>query len=69
MFKAGAGVAPLITFLTSWSVFAMHRFFAFELPLMGLNFAMVRLLSSVILPLIAGVSTLIFEDLFLGSGF
>lgn len=69
IFKAGAGVGPLIAFLTSWSVFALHRLFAFEIPLMGFHFAMVRLLSSVILPIIAGISALIFEDLFLGNGF
>lgn len=69
IFKAGAGIGPLIAFLTSWSVFAIHRLFAFEIPLMGLHFAMVRLLSSVILPFIAGISALIFEDLFMGNGF
>jgi len=69
IFKAGAGIGPLIAFLTSWSVFALHRLFAFEIPLMGPHFAMVRLLSSVILPLIAGISALFFEDLFMGSGF
>ena len=37
--------------------------------MMGFHFAMVRLLSSVILPFIAGISALIVEDLFLGNGF
>jgi uncharacterized membrane protein YraQ (UPF0718 family) len=63
LFKSGAAVAPLITFLTSWSIFALHRFFAFEIPLMGTRFAVVRVLSSVILPLIAGILAMLWEDL------
>lgn len=69
MFKAGAGIGPLIAFLTSWSVFALHRLFAFEIPLMGSRFAMVRMLSSAILPFIAGISALLLEELFFGNGF
>jgi len=69
IFKAGAGIAPLIAFLTSWSVFALHRLFAFEIPMMGSRFVMIRVLSSIILPCIAAISALIFEDLFMGSGF
>ena len=63
LFKSGAAVAPLITFLTSWSIFALHRFFAFEIPLMGTRFAVIRVLSSVILPLIAGILAMLLEDL------
>jgi uncharacterized membrane protein YraQ (UPF0718 family) len=62
LYKSGAAVAPLITFLTSWSIFALHRFFAFEIPLMGTRFAVVRVLSSVILPLIAGILTMLLEN-------
>ena len=62
LFKSGAAVAPLITFLTSWSIFALHRVFAFEIPLMGTRFAVIRVLSSVILPLIAGILAMIWED-------
>ncbi|MDF1590029.1 MAG: permease [Desulfobacterales bacterium] len=69
IFKAGAGIGPLVAYLTSWSVFALHRLFAFELPMMGPRFAMIRLLSSVILPFIAAITALLFEDFFMGNNF
>ena len=66
IFKAGAGIGPLIAFMTSWSVFALHRLFAFELPMMGMRFATVRMLSSIILPFIAAASALILENYIMG---
>jgi uncharacterized membrane protein YraQ (UPF0718 family) len=62
LLHSGAAVAPLITFLTSWSIFALHRLFAFEIPLMGTRFAVIRLLSSLILPLIAGILAMLWND-------
>lgn len=62
LYQSGAAVPPLITFLTSWSVFAVNRFFAFEIPLMGTRFAMIRILSSLLLPLIAGILALLWEN-------
>lgn len=55
--EAGAGTAQLITLLTAWSVFAIHRVFIYEIPLMGLRFSMIRLGSSLPLPLLAGGMT------------
>jgi len=69
IFKAGASISPLIAFLTSWSVFALHRLFAYEFPMMGTRFAMIRILSSVILPFIAAVFALVMESFFMGSNF
>ncbi|MEW6670770.1 MAG: hypothetical protein AB1427_03655 [Thermodesulfobacteriota bacterium] len=66
-FKAGAGVAPLIAFLTSWSLFALHRMFAYEIPMMGPRFAAIRVLSSVILPFIAAISAMVLETFFMGN--
>ena len=65
IFKAGAGIGPLIAFLTSWSVFAVHRLFAYEFPMMGPRFSVIRLLSSVILPFIAAISALFLENFFM----
>lgn len=53
--KNGAGIPSLIAFLTAWSVFAFHRIVAYEIPIMGSRFMMVRLLSSAILPPFAGI--------------
>ena len=53
--KAGAGLPQLIAFLTAWSVFAFHRVLIYEVTLMGWRFSAVRLVSSLVLPPLAGV--------------
>jgi hypothetical protein len=58
--QAGAGTVQLVALLTAWSVFAIHRVIIYEIPLMGLRFSMIRLVSSLPLPLIAaGLTSLI----------
>jgi uncharacterized membrane protein YraQ (UPF0718 family) len=61
LFEGGAGMPSLIAFLTAWSVFAFHRIIAYEIPLMGLHFAMIRILASAILPPLAGILALVIE--------
>jgi hypothetical protein len=39
-------------------VFALHRVFIFEIPLLGMSFTRLRMLSGLILPLLAGGLTL-----------
>ncbi|NKB27316.1 MAG: hypothetical protein GKR99_07060 [Rhodobacteraceae bacterium] len=53
--KAGASTPALITFLTSWSIFAVHRILIFELPLVGASFFRLRIASVAVIPFIAGV--------------
>jgi uncharacterized membrane protein YraQ (UPF0718 family) len=55
LYKAGAGLPQLVTFLTAWSVFAFHRVLIYESTLMGWRFSAVRLISSLILPPLAGL--------------
>jgi uncharacterized membrane protein YraQ (UPF0718 family) len=55
LYKAGAGLPQLIAFLTAWSVFAFHRILIYEVNLMGWRFTAVRLISSIVLPPLAGV--------------
>lgn len=62
--KAGAAVGPLIAYLTAWSVFAVHRVFAFEIPMMGTRFAVLRLVSSLVLPFIAGILAMLLDGYF-----
>lgn len=50
----GASVPALVSFITSWSVFALHRVVIFEIPLLGPSFTRLRMLSALILPLLAG---------------
>ncbi len=54
----GASVPALVAFITSWSVFALHRIIIFEIPLLGPSFMRLRLISVVILPLLAGGLTI-----------
>jgi uncharacterized membrane protein YraQ (UPF0718 family) len=55
LYKAGAGLPQVIAFLTAWSVFAFHRVLIYEVNLMGWRFSAVRLISSLILPPLAGL--------------
>lgn len=55
----GASVPAIVAFLTGWSVFAAHRVVIFEIPLLGGQFARMRLLSVMILPPIAGALALL----------
>ena len=58
LYKAGAGVPQLIAFLTAWSVFAFHRIMIYEVNLMGWRFTAVRLVSSLVLPPLAGLGAM-----------
>lgn len=52
---AGASVPALIAFITSWSIFAAHRIFIYEIPLLGLSFLRLRLVSVAATPVLAGL--------------
>lgn len=54
----GASAPALVSFITSWSVHALHRVVIFEIPLLGLSFLRLRLLSVVLMPLVAGFLTM-----------
>lgn len=51
----GVGDPQAVALLTAWSVLALHRVFAFELPILGPRFVAVRLAASALLPLLAGL--------------
>lgn len=54
LFLAGADVGAVIAFLTAWSVIGVHRVVVWELPLLGAHFVIVRVLTSLPLPVLAG---------------
>lgn len=55
--NADAGIPQIVAFLSAWSVFAWHRVLTYEVPILGWSFVAVRLISSIILPLVsAGVA-------------
>lgn len=53
--EQGASVPALVSFITGWSVFALHRVALFELPLVGPSFVRLRLVSVMVLPPLAGL--------------
>ncbi|WP_156352143.1 hypothetical protein [Devosia sp. Leaf64] len=63
----GAGHPQMIAFVTGWSLFAFHRIVSYELPLMGTQFLKVRLISTAMLPPLAGVVMLLLRPIFQGA--
>jgi uncharacterized membrane protein YraQ (UPF0718 family) len=53
--QAGAGFPQTCAFVTGWSVLAVHRVLIYELSLMGWQFSVVRLTSSLALPVLCGL--------------
>lgn len=53
--RAGATQEALVAFVTSWSLFTLHRVFTYELPLLGSSFMRLRLLSVGLMPIAAGL--------------
>ncbi|HXG05495.1 MAG TPA: permease [Candidatus Binatia bacterium] len=52
--NSGAAMAPLVAYMTSWSLFGMQRIIAWEAPLMGWRFVVVRVIPSLAFPVLAG---------------
>ena len=56
--EAGAGLAPAITLITSWSTQSLLTV-SFELPFMGWRFTVVRWTVGLIIPLLAGAAAIL----------
>lgn len=54
LLKGGAGVGAVTAFLTSWALLGVHRILAFEIPILGLRFVLVRSLASLAAPILVG---------------
>jgi len=54
LYMAGADRGALVAYLTSWALLGFQRVMVWEIPLMGLDFALLRSLANLPLPLIAG---------------
>jgi uncharacterized protein len=54
MIRTGAGAGPVVAFLSSWSLLAIHRLIAWEVPILGWRFAIVRYATCAALPFVAG---------------
>ncbi len=53
--SAGVGTPQLVALLTAWSVLALHRVMAFEIPMIGWAFVWRRLAVSLVLAPLAGL--------------
>lgn len=54
MLRAGAGPGPVVAFITAWALLALHRFVAWEVPILGWRTAVLRYGVCLLLPLLAG---------------
>lgn len=52
---SGADRGILVAYITSWALLGMQRIIVWDIPLMGLDFSLLRLAISLPLPIIAGI--------------
>lgn len=52
---SGAAPGPVVAYLVAWSLIALHRFIAWEIPILGARFATFRLVVSLGFPVLAGL--------------
>lgn len=57
LLKSGASTAAVVTYVAAWMLLAIHRFFIWEVPFLGLRTAVVRWAVCLLLPLLAGLAT------------
>lgn len=55
---AGARFDVCVVYLTAWATLGIHRIVIWELPFLGVDFVVLRVLVSLPLPLLAGLSAL-----------
>ena len=55
MIRSGAAAGPVVAFLAGWALLALHRFIAWEVPMLGWRFALLRYATCLVLPPIAGL--------------
>lgn len=60
--NSGAGLAALVAYMTSWSLFGIQRIIAWEAPLMGWHFVVVRVIPSLAFPVLAGWLVTLFSQ-------
>jgi uncharacterized membrane protein YraQ (UPF0718 family) len=54
MLRSGAAPATIVAFLSAWSLLAIHRLVAWEIPILGAPFALTRWTLCLVLPVLAG---------------
>lgn len=61
LYRSGAGIGPLVAFVTAWSLWAVSRL-PLELSIVGVRFTLIRVASTLIFPPLAGVIAMILFD-------
>jgi len=65
LWKSGAGVAPIITYVSSWLLLGMQRILVYEAPILGWRLASMRILISLAAPMAVGtIAGLLYQRLF-----
>ena len=54
LYLSGAGIGPVVAFVTSWTTLGIYRAVIWETPFFGLDFVWLRTLTSLPLPFLAG---------------
>ena len=54
LMRSGAGIGTLVAFITGWSIWSLGRL-PMEIGIMGWKFTLVRIISTIIFPLLAGI--------------
>lgn len=54
--RSGAATSAVVAYLTGWSLISLHRLVAWEVPIMGASFALLRYGVSIVLPVLAGLA-------------
>lgn len=57
LLKSGAGIAPLMTYVSAWALLSVNRFLIFEMPILGLKLSVVRMAASLVFPIMIGMLT------------
>jgi hypothetical protein len=55
LLRVGAEPAAVVSYLSAWSLLAVHRLVAWEVPILGARFALVRYAICIALPILAGL--------------
>lgn len=55
LFIAGADAGTLVAYLTAWAMIGLNRLLIWEIPFMGWDFGLIRFVSSLPLPILAGL--------------
>lgn len=55
MIRNGAAAGPVVAYVSGWSLLAVHRLIAWEVPMLGWRFAALRYGACLVLPPLAGL--------------